>query len=466
MMRHTWLTIAVVVFSSAVGSADDVAVPVITGPWTRIAGNPDLGEFTSDRQQPVDFAIWQAADGTWQAWSCIRHTKCGGHTRLFYRWEGESLTEADWKPMGIAMQADPQLGENIGGLQAPHVVREGGRFHMFYGDWDHICHAVSDDGKTFQRVILPSGKTGLFTEGAGANTRDIMMLKVGDVWHGYYTAFPTHQGAVYLRTTRDFLRWSESAVVAFGGITGTGPCTAECPHVVRHGDRYYLFRTQAYGPNNITSVYHSTDPAMFGINQDSRYLATRLSVAAPEIIRHDGKDYIVALTPQIDGLRVARLSWKQKPTIGQPVFDFDDARQRQGWTVESGNLPGSFTTSTRSNFSPPGEHFISTSELPENKFDDAPKGTIRSPEFTVTVREYAAYVSGGADFERLYLSLIDAETNQELRRIVNDVDSNVLQPHLIDTSDLSGRRVYLRLTDNADQGWGHINFGGLYTVVQ
>ena len=43
----------------------------IEGQWWQIAGNPDLGEFTSPRQQPVDFAPWQAKDGTWQLWSCI-----------------------------------------------------------------------------------------------------------------------------------------------------------------------------------------------------------------------------------------------------------------------------------------------------------------------------------------------------------------------------------------------------------
>jgi hypothetical protein len=41
-------------------------IPKIAGNFWRIAGNPDLGPLTSPGQQPVDFAIWQAADGTWQ----------------------------------------------------------------------------------------------------------------------------------------------------------------------------------------------------------------------------------------------------------------------------------------------------------------------------------------------------------------------------------------------------------------
>ncbi len=101
--------------------AESPAIPEVDGPWWQVAGNPDLGPYTSDRQQPVDFGIWQASDGTWQLWSCIRHTKCGGNTRLFYRWESPQLTARHWKPMGIAMEADPALGESKGGLQAPRI---------------------------------------------------------------------------------------------------------------------------------------------------------------------------------------------------------------------------------------------------------------------------------------------------------------------------------------------------------
>src|SRR5262249_47177461 len=81
-------------------AADAPRKPRIVGDWWQIAGDPDLGELTSPKQQPVDFAVWQAADGTWQLWSCIRSTKERGHTRLFYHWEGKPLTDSNWKPMG------------------------------------------------------------------------------------------------------------------------------------------------------------------------------------------------------------------------------------------------------------------------------------------------------------------------------------------------------------------------------
>jgi hypothetical protein len=286
-----------------------VLVPQIDGPWWTVAGNPDLGQWTSERQQPVDFGIWQAGDGTWQLWSCIRHTKCGGHTRLFYRWEGRNLTDKDWKPMGIAMTADPKLGEAIGGLQAPHVIRADGAYQMFYGNWHGICLSRSHDGKKFKRVLQDNNNTQMFTEDTTevfANTRDAMVLPIGDTYYCYYTAYPHHKGAVYCRTSSDLRHWGDSKIVAYGGRTGTGPGSAECPHVISRHGWYYLFRTQSYGQNMISSVYRSKDPLDFGV-EDDRFFVCTLPVAAPEIIRHEDQDYIASLLPSLKGIQIARL---------------------------------------------------------------------------------------------------------------------------------------------------------------
>ena len=290
-----------------------LSAQTIEGDWWTIARDPDLGKFTAEKQQPVDFAIWQAADGTWQIWSCIRATKAAGRTRLFYRWQGAKLTDTDWAPMGIAMEADPNFGETPGGLQAPHVIRTGDVWHMFYGDWERICHAMSYDGKTFTRVLQPGGKSGMFGEGAGNNTRDAMLLRIGARWHVFYTAYPEKKGAVYARTTKDFRAWSASRIVAFGGQAGEGPYSAECPfvHFDKAGGYYYLFRTQRYGANAQTSVYRSKDPMNFGVNDD-RLFVKHLPVAAPEIVEHEGQLYIAALLPSLKGIQMARLRFSER----------------------------------------------------------------------------------------------------------------------------------------------------------
>ena len=80
--------------------------PRVVGDWWQIAGNPDLGELTTTDQQPVDFAVWPAADGTWELWSCIRKTKERGHTRLFHRWASITLSVSNWSPRGVAMRGE------------------------------------------------------------------------------------------------------------------------------------------------------------------------------------------------------------------------------------------------------------------------------------------------------------------------------------------------------------------------
>lgn len=309
-------------------------MPQIEGKWWQVTDNPMDHKYATERQEPVDFAVWQAADGTWQMWSCFRKTTAGGEdgrTRFFYRWEGKHPTETDWKPMGIAMDADPSLGETPGGLQAPHVIKVGDIYHMFYGDWVNICHATSKDGKKFMRVIQENGKTGMFTEGPEAHTRDVMLLRHDNLWYAYYTARTEGTGKVltgqvFVRTTTDFKNWSESEIVSFGGQSGTGSGSSECPHVVKLGENdFYLFKTQTYGrydreKDDIrnrgvpqTSVYHSKDPKMFGIDQDEEYFLGHLPVAAPEIVLYEGQYYIFALKQgSLEGMRCAKLKWVEK----------------------------------------------------------------------------------------------------------------------------------------------------------
>ena len=306
-MMTAWL---VLLAASAAMAADPVLVPQVQGEWWQVAGDPDLGQYTDPKQQPVDFAVWQAADGTWQLWSCIRNTMCGGRTRLFYRWQGAQITSRDWQPMGIAMQADAAFGETPGGLQAPYVIKVGREYVMFYGDWENICMAKSVDGKTFARQLLPNGRSGIFTEGPGNNTRDPMALRIGKVFHVYYTAYPNQQGADYVRTSKDLKSWSPARKVAYGGTAGTGPYSAECPFVYFHKDSgyYYLFRTQSYGQNARSSVYRSRNPADFGIEHD-RFLVGTLPVAAPEIVEDRGGLYIASLLPSLKGIRIAGLKF-------------------------------------------------------------------------------------------------------------------------------------------------------------
>lgn len=284
--------------------------PVIKGDWWRVASNPDLGEWTSDEQEPVDFGIWQAADGSWQLWSCIRKTKHPGRTRVFHRWEGMELMDPNWKPMGITFKGDGTIGETIGGMQAPYVIKVENQYRMYYGDYRHICLAVSDDGKTFKKQLLAHDMTGLFGEGPTAMARDPMLLQVGDTWYCYYSAQPQRGHGVWVRTSKDLIHFEDPKLIMTGGQAGTEWWNFECPHVVFHEGYFYLFHTQNYGVGKQqTSVYRSQDPSYFGIDDDSNFVC-HLPVAAPEVVFHEGEMYLAALSEELDGIRISKLEWE------------------------------------------------------------------------------------------------------------------------------------------------------------
>jgi hypothetical protein len=288
-------------------------IPEIVGDWWQIAGNPDLGQYQTDRQQPLDFAIWQAADGTWQLWSCVRRTGCGGRNRLFYRWEGDVLTSENWRPMGIAMMADPNFGEKEGGLQAPYVIREGDAYYMFYGDWVHICLAIGWDGKTFARHLNADGCSGLFAEKPGTSSRDPMVLAYRDLYYLYYTAVPEERGAIYCRTSSDLISWGDSLLVSSGGSAGDGPASAECPFVFYMPQEYAFYMFRAHPDKDTgeyrTSIYRSSNPLDFGVDSD-QYLIGSLHFEVVRIIRNGRDFYISALNPGYTGIRLARMRWR------------------------------------------------------------------------------------------------------------------------------------------------------------
>lgn len=309
--------------------ANDTAVartPRLDGdPWY-ITGYPDLGDLQfSEKYQAkanhevVDHAIWQAADKTWHVLACVRGTTAG---RVFYEWQGRSLEERNWTPLGIAMRADRSYGESIKDyygeewLQAPHVIRHEGTFYMFYGGHNselgesQICLATSPDGRTWTRHKNEHGQSRVFV-GPG-DARDPMVIKIVDLWHCYYCANDLGRrrpNKNYVRTSSDLIHWSDYREVSWGGFTsGAGPVSAECPFVVALDGYYYLFRTSDYWPPARTHVYCSRDPYDFGLGNDQKWIQT-LRVSAPEIVRDGEQWYISSVEDLKGGIQLCKLKW-------------------------------------------------------------------------------------------------------------------------------------------------------------
>lgn len=334
--------------------------PQIVGDWWQVSGNPNLGSQGNSGQQCVDFGVWQALDNTWQIWECIRGTNQPGYNRLFYNWQGATLTSANWNPVGIALEANTQYGETSGGLQAPEVFQDPtGLFHMLYGSWDNICSATSTDGKSFTRVLNSSGLSTLFGSSEN-NPRDPMVIRIGNLYYCYYadTSSPiSSEGADYCRTSTDLINWSAPTLVAEGGQAGTAFNSAECPFVVQLAPgQFYLFRTQLYGSGAQTRVYYSTNPLDFGIDNDAGHLLCTIPYAAPEIINYQGQYYFATLLPNFNGIQICHMDWPGTPVItsnlslgvstGGAIVPFQVAATNGPTSFSATNLPAGLSLSS------------------------------------------------------------------------------------------------------------------------
>lgn len=284
-------------------------VPVITGDWWRITGMPDLGPLNGPdprAQHVVDHGFIRAENGKWQLWACIRGTGVG---RLLYRWEADSLEAGPWEPRGVAARADARYGERVEPaevMQAPHFLKIGDVYHLFYSSGG-IRLMTSRDGVDYLRALNSSGDNVLYKDGG----RDVMVLRVGDTFYAYSTVSTVagdgwKRGFIILRTSQDLKNWSDYTVVSDGGVAGSGPVSAESPFVVHLDGYYYLFR--ATSTTSKTYVYRSRNPYDFGVNNDSKLIA-ELPIKAPEVILHERKYYISDLA-DFKGIRLARLEWR------------------------------------------------------------------------------------------------------------------------------------------------------------
>ncbi|MEQ8787717.1 MAG: hypothetical protein RIC55_15545 [Pirellulaceae bacterium] len=271
---------------------------------------PDLGELNGPeprKQHVVDHGFFQSTDGTWRLWACIRGT---GVSRLLFGWRGESLEQGPWRPIGVVARAEAKYGEQIRQqdgkrvetMGAPYFVRDGDRILCFYHSAG-IRLMTSPDGVEFKRADLGGERGNLLYRDGG---RDVMVLKIGDLHHAYSTVSTSDgHGYVILKTSPDLKTWSETKIVSRGGVAGDGPVSAESPFVVALDGYYYLFRASSITFK--TYVYRSTDPTDFGVNDDSKLIAT-LPIKAPELIHHEGRWYISDLA-DFQGVKLARLNW-------------------------------------------------------------------------------------------------------------------------------------------------------------
>ncbi len=112
--------------------------------------------------------------------------------------------------------------------------------------------------------------------------------------------------------------------------------------------------------------------------------------------------------------------------------------------------------------------------------DEAGKGTLTSSAFTVGGSGYITYLlGGGGNPLECYISIIDAETEEELARFANRLfndkgigiinnGSNLANMvwYKADLSEFMGRSVKIRIVDNATNNWGLITADSFVTYYK
>ncbi|AYG78898.1 hypothetical protein DWB77_01007 [Streptomyces hundungensis] len=229
--------------------------------------------------------------------------------------------QGPWTKRAPALTADPAYGETH--LWAPHVIKDGSTYYMFYagGGPDAANSAISMATSTdlYTWVRHPGGP--LFRDGYEA--RDPMVARVGTQWVMYYTATSEPGGGnhvVAYRTSTDLVHWSARSVAFTDPSSGRGAGNTESPFVVFAEGTWHLFLGPRGGYDD-TDVFCAPDPFHFSADQ----LCGHVFSHAAEVVRAEGRWWI------------SQAGWGRR---GVWLAGLDFAAGSRQYAVEAASDPG------------------------------------------------------------------------------------------------------------------------------
>jgi hypothetical protein len=141
-------------------------------------------------------------------------------------------------------------------------------------------------------------------------------------------------------------------------------------------------------------------------------------------------------------------------------FEGDDM---DGWRITEGTFAQAVTAMPSlprfqdQPFAREGAHYLSTVALADGKSAaDSQVGVIQSPAFKLEGDQAAFLVSGGFDKDKLFIALVDADTDEVLIRGGGENDTRMHRV-IWDVSKWKGRSVRFQVVDRKTAGWGHLN---------
>lgn len=177
---------------------------------------------------------------------------------------------------------------------APHLLKCKDGWKLIYGPVEMRCASYDPNFYLKHRTVL-------FIDESSA--RDPFVFYENGVWHLFYCV----QNRIQMRTSEDFVNWSDAVVVQVNPFRNA---ESESPFVMKRGDFYYLFWTIFDGRNGAydwrTFVFAAEN--LKGLS-DTAPIAI-LPAHAPEIVSDESGDWILSVFYPENGISAAPLKWE------------------------------------------------------------------------------------------------------------------------------------------------------------
>lgn len=297
-----------------------------------------------------DFSIIRGHDDRWHLFS-ITGDLHGGHDwyadgqeRTFSHASSADLRQWTWHEPVIST-TDARYPDGNGRFKdrnvwAPHVIRHGRTYYMFYTSVNgfgsqSVSLATSQDLFTWTDhpaspvLTLEGQKEFFWRRDAGTACRDPMVLVDGDRFYMYVTADAAEgedRGAIAVVESDDLVHWRNPRIAA------RGPIASESPVVFKSGGKFYMF-TSSHG----AAVYESDHPVEGWKRSDiprpapqsvEKHLPVSAGYAEEIVALPDGGFLLASLTYQHWGNTIyffnVRTDEHGRPMVYEPPFGSKD----------------------------------------------------------------------------------------------------------------------------------------------
>ncbi|REE96727.1 hypothetical protein [Thermomonospora umbrina] len=294
-------------FVTAVPALAAPAESVTSGDFVRIY-DPSVGE--SRPWYINDHTFVRDGAGTWHLFGITHPEPADPEDEDEFAHATAPSLRGPWTKQPPALTVDPAYGESH--LWAPHVVRDGSTYYMFYaggqtlGDPSRSQINVATSTDLFHWKRRPAGP--LFRDGYEA--RDPMVTRVGSQWVMYYTATATAAGGrsvVGYRTSSDLITWS-ARQIAYTAPVGDW---TESPYVLQRDGTWHLFLGGSSVENYVgTDVFAGSDPFRFQVADQVGSLPSHAAEVPQD---HDGRLWLSGAGWGVGGVDLAPLYWHARP---------------------------------------------------------------------------------------------------------------------------------------------------------